>query len=46
VEHRQEPDPLLAIASVASRGADEGSQVEVVANYTAFQVISALAGHG
>jgi len=43
VEHRHEPDPLLAIASVASAGAN---QVEVVANYTAFQAIAALGGHG
>jgi UDP-N-acetylmuramyl tripeptide synthase len=43
VQHRHEPDPQLAIASAASTGAN---QVEVVANYTAFQAISALAGHG
>jgi UDP-N-acetylmuramyl tripeptide synthase len=43
VEHRHEPDPVLAIASLASAGAN---RVDVVANYTAFQAISALAGHG
>ena len=39
VQHRHEPDPLLAMAAI---GAD---QVEVVANYTAFQAISARAAH-
>jgi len=43
VEHGHEPDPLLAIASLASAGAN---QVDVVANYTAFQAISGLARDG
>jgi hypothetical protein len=37
VEHRHEPDPLLALAVTGA------THVDVVANYTAFQAISAEA---
>jgi UDP-N-acetylmuramyl tripeptide synthase len=39
VDHRHEPDPLRAIAAAAA------DDVDVVANYTSFQAISARLGH-
>jgi UDP-N-acetylmuramyl tripeptide synthase len=43
VEHRRQPDPLLAIAEAGATAA--GASVDVVANYTSFQAITNRLGH-